>query len=81
MDTLIENQDEALAYLDTIRKYLIEYSEEEEIPAGNDNAFELTEEEKAKRLENKKKRAAARRKKRREQQKIPKNQKRLARAT
>ena len=29
MDTLIENQDEALAYLDTIRKYLIEYSEEE----------------------------------------------------
>ena len=30
MDTLIENQDEALAYLDTIRKYLIEYSEERE---------------------------------------------------
>ena len=29
MDTLIENQDEALAYLDTIREYLIEYSEEE----------------------------------------------------
>ena len=29
MDTLIENQDEALAYLDTIRKYLIAYSEEE----------------------------------------------------
>tara|TARA_B100000214_G_scaffold194940_1_gene141059 strand:+ start:400 stop:675 length:276 start_codon:yes stop_codon:yes gene_type:complete len=29
MDTLIENQDEALSFLDTIRKYLIEYSEEE----------------------------------------------------
>ena len=29
MDTLIENQDEALAYLDTIRKYLIKYSGEE----------------------------------------------------
>ena len=29
MDTLIENQDEALAYLDKIRKYLIKYSEEE----------------------------------------------------
>ena len=29
MDTLIENQDEALSFLDTIRQYLIEYSEEE----------------------------------------------------
>ena len=29
MDTLIENQDEALSFLDSIRKYLIEYSEEE----------------------------------------------------
>ena len=29
MDTLIENQDEALAYIDTIREYLIEYPEEE----------------------------------------------------
>ena len=29
MDTLIENQDEALSFLDIIRQYLIEYSEEE----------------------------------------------------
>ena len=29
MDTLIENQDEALSFLDTIRQYLIEFSEEE----------------------------------------------------
>ena len=29
MDTLIENQDEALSFLDTIRQYLIEYSEDE----------------------------------------------------
>ena len=29
MDTLIENQDEALSFLDTIRQYLIKYSEEE----------------------------------------------------
>ena len=29
MDTLIENQDEALSFLDTIRQYLIEYSEGE----------------------------------------------------
>jgi len=29
MDTLIENQDKALSFLDTIRQYLIEYSEEE----------------------------------------------------
>ena len=28
MDTLIENQDEALSFLDTIRHYLIEYSKE-----------------------------------------------------
>ena len=27
MDTLIENQDEALSFLDTIRQYLIEYSD------------------------------------------------------
>ena len=29
MDTLIENQDEALAFLDTIRKHPIEFSEED----------------------------------------------------
>ena len=29
MDTLIENQDEALSFLDTIRQYLTEFSEEE----------------------------------------------------
>ena len=29
MDTLIENQDEALSFLDTIRQYLIEHSKEE----------------------------------------------------
>ena len=29
VDTLIENQDEALSFLDTIRQYLIEYSEDE----------------------------------------------------
>ena len=29
VDTLIENQDEALSFLDTIRQYLIEFSEKE----------------------------------------------------
>ena len=29
VDTLIENQDEALSFLDTIRQYLIEFSEED----------------------------------------------------
>ena len=29
MDTLIENQDEALSFLDSIRQYLIEYSDDE----------------------------------------------------
>ena len=47
----------------------LEYSEEEEDVGEGDDGLQLTEEEKASRLENKRKRAAARRKKRREQQK------------